>query len=234
MVIQIHHSFILRPCISATPSNNPSMISKDNTALEKPDEENDETNQINSSPVVSPSKKPQGLMVLRHKELTRPPEWSQFGLRSQVIRQPLLRKVLSGDPSSPICGIDEAFLRREFEPPTDDEYWKGRCLKWQNICQRSNKRIRDMEEDQRQLRRRIHELEERLTLRNNNGSTDTSQTNNAISAVSPARSQPPTMVVTIPKKTEDSCFYLADCEGMSDVEDYDYGNDNQDDSDDEE
>lgn len=59
-----------------------------------------------------------------------------------------------------------------------------------------------MEEDQRQLRRRIHKLEEQMTL--------------ADTTPSAHRSSVPAMIVTETKTKE--CLYLADCEGMSDSE----------------
>jgi hypothetical protein len=52
----------------------------------------------------------------------------------------------------------------EFQPPSDEAYWKRRCFRMQSICQDTRRRMRDMEEDQRQLRRRIQELEKQLLL----------------------------------------------------------------------
>jgi hypothetical protein len=109
-------------------------------------------------------------------------------------------------------------LRQEFEPPTSPAYWKNRCQQFQHICQTSRTRIRDMEEDQRQLRRRIHKLEEQLTW-------------NDASPVSPQ--SVPAMIVTETKARD--CFYLADCEGMSDSEygQYYYNFEDEEDDDDE-
>ena len=169
-------------------------------ALERRDDA-DEMNQQTqtTSPVVSPKKQQEqqqeqpssssssphhrhinhypGLTIRRNKSLTGPPPWSRLGgSRAGIIRQPfLLRKILStGDPSSPICGIDEAFLRKEFEPPVpDQDYWKNRCFKFQSYYQTARRKIRDMEEDKRQLRKRIYELEERLTYQTNAAATTT-------------------------------------------------------------
>jgi hypothetical protein len=63
--------------------------------------------------------------------------------------------------------VDEPKIRRipyEFEPPCNEEYWKRRCFRMQAICQETRSRMREMEEDQRQLRRRIQELEKQLLL----------------------------------------------------------------------
>jgi hypothetical protein len=52
----------------------------------------------------------------------------------------------------------------DFEPPSREEYWKQRCLRMQNIYYESRYRLKEMKEDQRQLRRRIQELEKQLLL----------------------------------------------------------------------
>jgi hypothetical protein len=83
-----------------------------------------------------------------------------------------------------------------------------------------------MEEDQRQLRRRIYELENRLSrIDDLKAATETVE----MCSVSPAPSnnRPPTTILTSNEKSAD-CFYLADCEGMSDSE-YGYIYDEDDD-----
>ncbi|KAL3907651.1 MAG: hypothetical protein SGARI_003438, partial [Bacillariaceae sp.] len=57
----------------------------------------------------------------------------------------------------------------EFEPPTREEYWKRRCLRMQNYYWESRHRICEQKEDQRQLRRRIQELEKQLLLQSSCG-----------------------------------------------------------------
>jgi hypothetical protein len=47
---------------------------------------------------------------------------------------------------------------------SEDNYWKSRCLGMQNFCDESKTRLRESEEDQRQLRQRIRALEEQLLL----------------------------------------------------------------------
>jgi DNA-directed RNA polymerase specialized sigma24 family protein len=88
-----------------------------------------------------------------------------------------------------------------------------------------------MQEDQRQLRRRIHKLEEQLTWNNNasplSPAISISRTSGTTSTSVPA------MIVTETTKARD-CFYLADCEGMSDSEygQYYYNFEDDDDDDD--
>jgi len=59
-------------------------------------------------------------------------------------------------------------LYREFLPPQDynggGKYWKDRFMFMQTIVKDTRKHVRDLEEDQRQLRARVHELEEQLLL----------------------------------------------------------------------
>lgn len=50
----------------------------------------------------------------------------------------------------------------EFVPPSNEDYWKRRCYRMQAICQETRGQMREMHEDQRQLRRRIQELERQL------------------------------------------------------------------------
>ena len=103
-------------------------------------------------------------------------------------------------------------------PKSDQDYWKKRCFHWQDVCQKSRKRVREMEEDQRQLRRRIWELEERLSLQDCGGNNDT-DSKVPISVASSSEDRPPAMVVTVPKNIR-CCFYLTDGEGLSDSDDY--------------
>lgn len=49
-------------------------------------------------------------------------------------------------------------------PPSADEYWKQRCFRMQFLCHDTSCRMRDMQEDSRQLRRRVQELEKHLLL----------------------------------------------------------------------
>ncbi len=67
---------------------------------------------------------------------------------------------------SPDGGIDLPFQRlpTEFEPPSDENYWQRLSFRMRDKLEESQGRIRDMEEDQRQLRRRILELEEQLLI----------------------------------------------------------------------
>mmetsp|Transcript_19672 Transcript_19672/g.35443 ORF Transcript_19672/g.35443 Transcript_19672/m.35443 type:complete len:259 (-) Transcript_19672:46-822(-) len=64
----------------------------------------------------------------------------------------------------------------EFEPPSDEAYWKRRCFRMQAICKETRSRMREMEEDQRQLRRRIQELETQLLLQSDASLTKTNTT----------------------------------------------------------
>lgn len=53
---------------------------------------------------------------------------------------------------------------------SESNYWKTRCFGMQNFCDESKVWIREAEEDQRQLRRRIRELEEQLLLQTSRSS----------------------------------------------------------------
>ena len=55
---------------------------------------------------------------------------------------------------------------------SEGNYWKTRCLGMQNFCEESKIRLQDSEEDQRQLRQRIRELEEQLLQNSGNSSSD--------------------------------------------------------------
>jgi hypothetical protein len=144
---------------------------------------------------------------------------------------PALRRRLS--PAirtfAPFESIERRNLPSEFEPPVAEDYWKKRSFQWQGICQRARKCIRVMEEDQRQLRRRIWQLEERVSRQPTQqaaieqNSIDThhpTETNNKI-PVSPnsAEGRPPALIVTVPK-VKNCCFYLTDSEGLSDSDEY--------------
>lgn len=61
----------------------------------------------------------------------------------------------------------------DFEPPSD--HWKKRCFYWQDICQQQRKRLRELEEDQRQLRRKVWQLEEQVIWTANRSSTRIAQ-----------------------------------------------------------
>jgi hypothetical protein len=50
----------------------------------------------------------------------------------------------------------------DFEPPNDENYWKRRCFIMQSICKETRSKMREMVEDSRQLRHRIHILEKQL------------------------------------------------------------------------
>jgi hypothetical protein len=50
----------------------------------------------------------------------------------------------------------------DFEPPNDENYWKHRCFIMQGICKETRSKMREMVEDSRQLRHRIHVLEKQL------------------------------------------------------------------------
>ena len=63
----------------------------------------------------------------------------------------------------------------------EDNYWKTRCLGMQNFCEESKIRLQDSEEDQRQLRQRIRELEEQLLQNSGNSSSDNNNKNCAVS-----------------------------------------------------
>lgn len=134
--------------------------------------------------IIPPERPRPHLTLLRNKTLTSPPHWSR---RRQIQPTLLLNK------------FEEGY--QDFEPPNSPTYWKERCQRFQDLCQSSRKRIREMEEDQRQLRRRIHYLEERLT-----------------GTASKARSVTPIPSTIVANPTNRECFYMADCEGMSDSE----------------
>jgi len=57
------------------------------------------------------------------------------------------------------------------------DYWKSRCLGMQIACDDTQDKLREAEEDQRQMRQRIRELEEQLLLQSCNGTKDETPTN---------------------------------------------------------
>ena len=118
----------------------------------------------------------------------------------------------------PFESLGQKGIPTDFQPPSDQDYWKKRCFHWQDVCQKSRKRVREMEEDQRQLRRRIWELEERLSSQDCGGNND-ADSKVPISVASSSEDRPPAMVVTVPKNIR-CCFYLTDGEGLSDSDDY--------------
>lgn len=132
-----------------------------------------------------------------------------------------------GDPSLP----------PEFQPPADEEYWKKRCFQWQSICQNTRKRMRDMEEDQRQLRRRIWQLEdamlhleqkenqelpktdgERVGKQDGNEDAEAVTKTTADEESNCIPSEVPSVIIISPSRN--ACFYLTDSEGLSEPEDY--------------
>jgi hypothetical protein len=125
-------------------------------------------------------------------------------------------------------------LPSDFEPPSDEDYWKKRCFHMQDVCQQTRKRTRDMEEDQRQLRRRIWELEESLLQSQSPDHThdlevDSKASKVPVSEASTTADQPPVLVINVPtNKDQNCCFYLTDGEGLSDWEDDGYDSDDDD------
>ncbi|CAJ1964951.1 unnamed protein product [Cylindrotheca closterium] len=165
-------------------------------------------NNDNNTQVIPPDRP--HLTLLRNKTLTSPPRWSR---RRCPRPTQLLHKFDTYNSNNE--------LRAEFEPPSSPAYWKERCHRFQDLCQSSRKRIREMEEDQRQLRRRIHYLEERLT----SSSSSSNAQPKKVRSVTPCQGEDdkagdtcgvPSMIVADTNKRE--CFYMADCEGMSDSE----------------
>jgi hypothetical protein len=174
--------------------------------------------------------RPCGAGSQQQPELTFTTTDSSAPRSSSNSKDPTLRRRLS--PAirtfAPFESIERRNLPSEFEPPVAEDYWKKRSFQWQGICQRARKCIRVMEEDHRQLRRRIWQLEERVSRQPTQvaieqHSIDThhpTETNNKI-PVSPnsAADRPPTLIVTVPK-VRNCCFYLTDSEGLSDSDEY--------------
>lgn len=145
----------------------------------------------------------------------------------------------SSQSYSPFESIENRQLPCAFQPPMDAQYWKKRCFHWQEICQQNRKRLREMEEDQRQLRRRIAQLEDQVLSCSHHHQQQLQQLQQSRSSFSPSETipnvpvsptshgsksrtnqRPPTWIVTIPKQVRKCCFYLTDSEGLSDSEDY--------------
>lgn len=215
--------------------------SLDNT---RPQEQQQQEHQI--IPPDRPHPRPH-LTLLRNKTLSSPPQWSRRRCPKPTT---LLNKFNyeshsnSNDP-----------LRVDFEPPTSPAYWKERCQRFQLMCQSSRKRLREMEEDQRQLRRRIHSLEDRLTSSSAAFHSDKNIKKNqrvrsvtpnpgaekaAATAIAAAPQSVPSMIIVADPASKRECFYMADCEGMSDSEygehyycTFDHEDEEEDDDDDE-
>ena len=117
---------------------------------------------------------------------------------------------------------------------SESTYWKSRCLGMQNFCDDSQNRLREAEEDQRQLRQRVRELEEQLLLQTSGQSKENSDSDNIvvqgkkngvddvkcvkeIKCTDKEKSAPPTHVIEIKEnhKAFSSCFYLTDGEGLN-------------------
>lgn len=90
------------------------------------------------------------------------------------------------------CEIDFPFqgLPGDFDPPKDENFWQRRCLRMRDKYEECQGRIRDIEEDQRQLRRRIMELEEQLLIQ----SSVRSSTHPSVGECSPGRTHPKVVV----------------------------------------
>mmetsp|Transcript_19260 Transcript_19260/g.41866 ORF Transcript_19260/g.41866 Transcript_19260/m.41866 type:complete len:312 (-) Transcript_19260:121-1056(-) len=63
---------------------------------------------------------------------------------------------------------------------SEADYWKTRCLGMQDMVDDSQARLGEAEEDQRQLRQRIRELEEQLLLQSSPGNANSSNINSCI------------------------------------------------------
>ncbi|VEU35973.1 unnamed protein product [Pseudo-nitzschia multistriata] len=55
---------------------------------------------------------------------------------------------------------------------SEADYWKTRCLDVQDTFENAQARLREAEEDQRQLRQRVRELEEQLLLQSSSGNSN--------------------------------------------------------------
>lgn len=123
---------------------------------------------------------------------------------------------------------------------SESNYWKNRCLGMQNFCDESKIRLEESEEDQRQLRRRIRELEEQLLLQtsrsnstsvvsmegdaNNDGTLAEGKNTRGDAAEKPdddmdctesKKEAPPALVIEIKDNAVSSCFYMTDGEGLN-------------------
>ena len=141
---------------------------------------------------------------------------------------------------------------------SESNYWKTRCLGMQTFCHVSKNRLLDAEEDQRQLRQRIRELEEQLLLQtsrsNGNSVVSTDEgdaTNHKIlpdveesihrgdaaerpdedmACTDNKESGPPTIVIEIKENHQaiSSCLYMTDGEGLNDSYDLEMEEDDED------
>jgi hypothetical protein len=143
----------------------------------------------------------------------------------------------------------------------ESNFWKSRCLGMQNFCDESKMQLEEAEEDQRQLRQRIRELEEQLLLQtsgsNNDGEicnatlvdrdidieSNAEGKNNRGNAAKKDEEEmrcsykknrePPALVVEIKENHQavSSCFYLTDGEGLNESYDLDIEEEEEDDDD---
>jgi len=123
----------------------------------------------------------------------------------------------------------------------------------QNFCDESEARLRDAEEDQRQLRQRIRELEEQLLLQASGSVNSEAISNNKDNAVTNGdkdigsavdggnsngendnrdvrKAAPPALVIEIKdiNQAVSSCFYMTDGEGLNESYDMDLEEDEDD------
>ncbi len=118
----------------------------------------------------------------------------------------------------------------------ENNYWKTRCLGMQTFCDDSRNRLMEAEEDQRQLRQRIRELEEQLLLQTGSSVSSDEGTSNRGNIVAEEQQEdedmhcteehktraPPALVIEIKENHQavSSCFYMTDGEGLN--ESYDF------------
>ena len=115
---------------------------------------------------------------------------------------------------------------------SESNYWKTRCIGMQNFCDESKSRLQEAEEDQRQLRQRIRELEEQLLIQTSRSNPNRSGTDKNMDTDCDAKGKtcmgemncddkktraPPALVVEIKENHQavSSCFYLTDGEGLN-------------------
>jgi len=120
------------------------------------------------------------------------------------------------------------YFEKELSRPATD-YWRRRSQKFESLCKHSSQRALELEEDHRQLRKRIRVLEDRLSASSPHDATqqDDDDDDRNISVTPPRSLSLPTKVVTISKEENlHSCFYLTDGEGLcSDSDDCHYDDD---------
>lgn len=120
-------------------------------------------------------------------------------------------------------------------PYEHHNYWKTRCLGMQTFCDDSRNRLMEAEEDQRQLRQKIRELEEQLLLQTGSSvSSDEGTTKMGnVAEEQPDTNQkkraPPALVIEIKENhlAVSSCLYMTDGEGLN--ESYDLEMENEED-----